>query len=84
MEQTKKKITIRHLYPDLLNLYGDRGNIGIPGLCLIILWHARRDSKGGSFKQSSGLFEPPWLFRRKANPSWRAIFPLARQKIWWV
>ncbi|WP_455055076.1 type 1 glutamine amidotransferase [Merdimonas faecis] len=27
MEETKKKITIGHLYPDLLNLYGDRGNI---------------------------------------------------------
>ena len=27
MEQTKRKITIGHLYPDLLNLYGDRGNI---------------------------------------------------------
>ena len=25
MEQ--RKITIGHLYPDLLNLYGDRGNI---------------------------------------------------------
>ena len=23
-----RKITIGHLYPDLLNLYGDRGNIG--------------------------------------------------------
>lgn len=22
-----KKLTIGHLYPDLLNLYGDRGNI---------------------------------------------------------
>ena len=27
MEETKRKITIGHLYPDLLNLYGDRGNI---------------------------------------------------------
>ena len=27
MEETKKQITIGHLYPDLLNLYGDRGNI---------------------------------------------------------
>ena len=27
MEQTGKTITIGHLYPDLLNLYGDRGNI---------------------------------------------------------
>lgn len=27
MSQGKKKITIGHLYPDLLNLYGDRGNI---------------------------------------------------------
>ena len=24
-------ITIGHLYPDLLNLYGDRGNILFPG-----------------------------------------------------
>lgn len=27
MEQTGRTITIGHLYPDLLNLYGDRGNI---------------------------------------------------------
>ena len=27
MEEKKLKITIGHLYPDLLNLYGDRGNI---------------------------------------------------------
>lgn len=27
MERTGKKIVIGHLYPDLLNLYGDRGNI---------------------------------------------------------
>lgn len=27
MEKTRKKIVIGHLYPDLLNLYGDRGNI---------------------------------------------------------
>lgn len=27
MTDTKKKIIIGHLYPDLLNLYGDRGNI---------------------------------------------------------
>ena len=28
------KITIGHLYPDLLNLYGDRGNIQ----CLMKRW----------------------------------------------
>ena len=27
MEAKDMKITIGHLYPDLLNLYGDRGNI---------------------------------------------------------
>ena len=27
MGRTDRKITIGHLYPDLLNLYGDRGNI---------------------------------------------------------
>lgn len=27
MDTTDMKITIGHLYPDLLNLYGDRGNI---------------------------------------------------------
>ena len=26
------------------------------------------ESKGGSWKQSGGLFQPPWLFRRKAIP----------------
>ncbi|MBR3292960.1 MAG: hypothetical protein IKI69_00855, partial [Oscillospiraceae bacterium] len=26
------------------------------------------DSKGGSWRQSGGLSQPPWLFRRKANP----------------
>lgn len=26
-QETKREITIGHLYPDLLNLYGDRGNI---------------------------------------------------------
>ncbi len=26
------------------------------------------DSKGGSWQQSGGLLQPPWLFRRKANP----------------
>ena len=27
MDMADMKITIGHLYPDLLNLYGDRGNI---------------------------------------------------------
>ena len=27
METKDMKLTIGHLYPDLLNLYGDRGNI---------------------------------------------------------
>ena len=27
MDTKDMKITIGHLYPDLLNLYGDRGNI---------------------------------------------------------
>ncbi len=27
MGVSERKITIGHLYPDLLNLYGDRGNI---------------------------------------------------------
>ncbi|MGN0243882.1 MAG: type 1 glutamine amidotransferase [Lachnospiraceae bacterium] len=27
MQENKKSLTILHLYPDLLNLYGDRGNI---------------------------------------------------------
>ena len=26
------------------------------------------DSKGGSWQQSGGLLQPPWLFRRKASP----------------
>ena len=31
---------------------------------------AKMDSKGGSWKQSCGLFQPAWLFRRKASPFW--------------
>ena len=27
------------------------------------------DSKGGSWQQSGGLLQPPWLFRRKASPT---------------
>ena len=27
------------------------------------------DSKGGSWKHAGGMFQPPWLFRRKASPS---------------
>lgn len=30
------------------------------------IWKA--DSKGGSWRQSGGLPQPPWLFCRKANP----------------
>ena len=26
------------------------------------------DSKGGSWQQSGGLLQPPWLSRRKASP----------------
>ena len=29
---------------------------------------AKMDSKGGSWQQSGGLLQPPWLFRRKASP----------------
>ena len=28
------------------------------------------DSKGGSWQQSGGLLQPPWLSRRKASPFW--------------
>ena len=28
----------------------------------------KMDSKGGSWQQSGGLLQPPWLFRRKASP----------------
>ena len=31
-------------------------------------WWAKMDSKGGSWQQSGGLLQPPWLFRRKASP----------------
>ena len=27
------------------------------------------DLKGGSWQQSGGLLQPPWLFRRKASPT---------------
>jgi len=27
------------------------------------------DSKGGSWQGAGGTLQPPWLFRRKANPS---------------
>lgn len=27
------------------------------------------DSKGGSWQYACGMLQPPWLFRRKANPS---------------
>jgi len=30
--------------------------------------HAKMDSKGGSWQQSGGLLQPPWLSRRKASP----------------
>ena len=36
------------------------------------------DSKGGSWQQSGGLLQPPWLFRRKASP-WPTT-----SKIWGV
>ena len=29
---------------------------------------AKMDSKGGTWQQSCGLLQPPWLFRRKASP----------------
>ena len=28
----------------------------------------RRDLKGGSWQYAGGILQPPWLFRRKANP----------------
>ena len=31
--------------------------------------HAKMDSNGGSWQQSGGLLQPPWLFRRKASPT---------------
>ena len=33
------------------------------------LLYLRADSKAGSWRQSGGLSQPAWLFRRKANPS---------------
>jgi len=30
------------------------------------------DSKGGSWQLSGGQLQPPWLFRRKASPTWGA------------
>ena len=35
------------------------------------------DSKGGSWQQSGGLLQPPWLFRRKASPG----PPLRKEKV---
>lgn len=39
MGQTDRKITIGHLYPDLLNLYGDRGNHCLHGTALQMAWN---------------------------------------------
>ena len=39
--------------------------------------HAKMDSKGGSWQQSGGLLQPPWLFRRKASP-----WPTTSKRIW--
>ena len=43
METKDMKLTIGHLYPDLLNLYGDRGNIA----CLMkrCIWRGSRDNR---------------------------------------
>ena len=38
------------------------------------------DSKGGSWQQSGGLLQPPWLFRRKASPG----PPLRKTALIWV
>ena len=34
---------------------------------------AKMDSKGGSWQQSGGLLQPPWLCRSKASPFWPTI-----------
>ncbi len=39
------------------------------GVSRFCVWaFGKADSKGGSWRQSGGLSQPPWLFRRKANP----------------
>ena len=36
----------------------------------VLVWvFVKVDSKGGSWQVSGGHLQPPWLFRRKANPS---------------
>ena len=39
------------------------------------------DSKGGSWQQSGGLLQPPWLSRRKASP-WPTTSKTHKEKIW--
>ncbi len=39
-----------------------------PGSTVLFFSLGGTDSKGGSWKQSGGLLQPPWLFRRKASP----------------
>jgi len=32
------------------------------------IFYLKVDSKGGSWRGAGGAPQPPWLFRRKANP----------------
>jgi len=38
------------------------------GGAVLLFSPKKTDSKGGSWQQSGGLLQPPWLFRRKASP----------------
>ena len=45
METKDMKLTIGHLYPDLLNLYGDRGNIACLIETLYLAGNRSRDNR---------------------------------------
>ncbi len=45
METKDMKLTIGHLYPDLLNLYGDRGNIACLMKTLYLAGDRSRDNR---------------------------------------
>ncbi len=39
------------------------------GCVFLLAWiFVKWDSKGGTWQQSGGLLQPPWLFRRKGIP----------------
>ena len=65
METKDMKLTIGHLYPDLLNLYGDRGNIA----CLMkrCIWRGIQHRRSDRFFKTGYRFAGRWFRQGTGN-----------------